>query len=109
MDSMTAESEFARLADDLEDAGVVKGRMFGADTLLHDGKLIACLKNGLEGFKLGETTDEFAAARTLPGASLFAPAGEGRPPFKGWVAFSAEHADVWLDLAQQALSLRHHA
>jgi hypothetical protein len=101
----SAKSEFDTIAERLAGGGVSTGRMFGADTLLHGGTLIACLKGDLLGFKLGADPAALEAALALPGASLFDPNATGSP-FRGWVALPVEQSALWPDLAEQALTIK---
>lgn len=84
--------------------GVVAGRMFGTDTVLLDGELVACARHGRVGFRLraGEQLD---AALELPGAGEFDPFGTGNP-FREWVSLPLQPGDALDELLSLAVALR---
>jgi hypothetical protein len=101
---MTAESVFDELAAELEPAGAVLGKMFGARGITFKKKAFVCLTSHHQlVFKLGAGTDAHAAALSVPGAELWDPSGMGRP-FKDWVAVPATDAESLAPLAEAALS-----
>lgn len=92
---VTEDEHFDDIADDLAGYGVSAGKMFGARALVLDGKAVACLKGSVFAVKLGAGSAAHQAAMALPEATLFDPAGKGRP-FKDWVALPASQAKHWL-------------
>ncbi len=64
--------------------GAVRGKMFGADALLLNGKAVVCAKRDMLGFKLGNGTDAHSAALTLPGAELLTRQVSIDPSEIGW-------------------------
>jgi hypothetical protein len=101
--SPAALGAFNALAADVENAGVTVGKMFGATSLMVEGKAIGCLHGDGVAFKLGRDSAGHAAALTLPGAALFDPSGMNRP-FKDWVVVPLGSAGQWLELADAALA-----
>jgi hypothetical protein len=76
-------------------------KMFGMPCLKNEnGKAFAGFYQEAMVFKLGGA--EHTRALALPGARLFDPM-QGRP-MKAWVEVPAAHAELWLELAQQALA-----
>ena len=76
-------------------------KMFGMPCLKNEhGKAFAGFYQEAMVFKLGGAAHPRALA--LPGARLFDPM-QGRP-MKAWVEVPAAHAELWLELAQQALA-----
>lgn len=84
-------------------AGVVAGRMFGAEALMLNGKAIACAKRDMVGFKLGDGTPAHSTALALPGAELFEPSGSHRP-FRDWVVVPLATPEAHSALFAQALA-----
>lgn len=103
--SEDAEREFARLADELLDAGVPveRGMMMGRPILKLGGTMFAALSHDAVGFKLGASTPEHAAALEIEGADLFDPGLSGRS-FKDWVAVPLDRSDLWPETADAALA-----
>ncbi|UDY34684.1 hypothetical protein [Dermatobacter hominis] len=96
---------FDRLAETFGDV-LTRGQMMGRPCLfLADGgrrRMLACLDAEVLGVRLGRTTDAFADALALPGASVFSP-GSGRKQFKDWVGLPAVASERWEPLVAQAL------
>ncbi|MCU1481019.1 MAG: hypothetical protein JWQ19_1805 [Subtercola sp.] len=104
MNFMTAESDFASIADDLAPAGVVLGQMFGAKALYFNGKALGCLlRSNNAVFKLGRASAAHAEALTIAGATLFYPGG-GTKAFKDWVEVPEAQSPHWPELAEAALN-----
>ncbi|WP_163507395.1 hypothetical protein [Fodinicola acaciae] len=99
---MTEDEHFEDIADDLAGYGVSTGKMFGARALMLDGKAVACLKGGMFAVKLGAGSPAHASAMAIPEATLFDPAGKGRP-FKDWVALPVTQSKHWLTVAESAV------
>jgi len=85
-----------------------RGQMMGRPCLfLATGdrrRMLACLDAEVLGVRLGRTSDAFADAMAVPGATVFSP-GAGRRGFADWVALpAAEHA-CWEHHVTAALAL----
>ncbi len=78
---------------------IVSRKMFGLPSLMIAGKPFAALNGEEMVFKLSGEALERALA--LEGAEPFDPMG-GRP-MKAWVQVPPEHAELWPDLAEEAL------
>ncbi len=100
--SAAAVSAFEGLGAELAAAGVVMGKMFGANSLMLNKKALACLNGDKVVFKLGRDTAEHARALELPGAVLFDPSGMKRP-FKDWVEVPFSSNEEWPAFAEAAL------
>ena len=102
--TMTAETEFVSIADDLAPAGVVLGHMFGARALYFNGKALGCLlRSDNAVFKLGRASTAHADALLIPDARLFYPGG-GTRAFKDWVEVPQNQSAHWPELAESALN-----
>jgi hypothetical protein len=103
---MEAEARYEEIADDLaaRNDDVTLGQMMGMPAIKRGGKMIGGFsRDGAMVFKLsGEAARE--AALQLDGAQLFDPSGGRRAPMKEWVVVPATYADLWPDLAEQALT-----
>lgn len=77
---------------------VVGRKMFGVPSLMVGRKPFASLNGEDMVFKLSGEALERALA--LPGAEPFTPMGR---PMKAWVQVPPEHAELWPDLAEEAL------
>src|SRR6266850_3204373 len=103
---MDPRARYDELADDLaaQNDDVELGQMMGMPAIKRGGKMVCGFSKdeGAMVFKLpDETVRERATA--LDGAHLFDPSGGRRAPMKEWVVVSAAYADLWADLANQAL------
>ncbi|WP_327139846.1 hypothetical protein [Nocardia sp. NBC_01327] len=100
---MTPQEDFARVAAQLADFGVVVSTVFGKPAYKDvNGKAFACLfRDGLA-CRLVSGTEEHTAALAFPGAALFDPSDRHRP-MKDWVVIP--HADTahWVTYAEAAL------
>jgi hypothetical protein len=99
-------ARYDELADDLaaQNDDVELGQMMGMPAIKRGGKMVCGFSKdeGAMVFKLpDETVRERAVA--LDGAHLFDPSGGRRAPMREWVVVSAAYAELWPDLAQQAL------
>ena len=101
--SHPGEDAFARIATSLQAEGVAVLRMFGRPALTIDGKIFACLSDGVFGVKLRSDPDAYAAAMQRPGAEAFTPGAKTRQ-FGGWVGFPEAQEDAWLPMARIALA-----
>src|SRR2546426_12636777 len=105
---MEPRARYDELADDLaaQHDDVELGQMMGMPAIKRSGKMIGGYSND-EGAMVFKLPDEAAreTALALDGAHLFDPSGGRRAPMKEWVVVSAAYADLWPDLAQQALKL----
>ena len=103
---MDPRARYDEIADDLaaRNDDVELGQMMGMPAIKRAGKMIAGFSRD-EGAMVFKLPDEAARERTvaLDGAHLFDPSGGRRAPMKEWVAVSAAYADLWPDLADQAL------
>lgn len=97
------EAAFTQIYEKLGPAGVARARMFGRSTLTIDGKIFACLSEGIFGAKLRSDRDAYDTAMQMPGAHPFSPATKGRA-FGGWVGFPVEQESAWLPMARTALA-----
>jgi hypothetical protein len=93
---------FEDVVEELSPRGVTAGRMFGARSMMLDGKAVACLTHGLLAVKLGRDEPEHAAALALEGAEVWEPGGQGKP-FHDWVALPPEQVDEWSQFAGAAV------
>jgi hypothetical protein len=103
----TTSAAFAELAasfDEVLDPGQMMGRpcLF----LVTQGRrqMLACLDAEVLGVRLGRTTDAFAEAMAVPGATVFSP-GAGRRAFADWVALPATEHAGWEHHVAAALAL----
>jgi hypothetical protein len=85
---------FEDVVEELSPRGVTAGRMFGARSMMLNGKAVACLTHGMLAVKLGRDDPEHAAAVALEGAEVWEPGGQGKP-FHDWVALPPELVDQW--------------
>lgn len=97
--SEQAVAEYDAVADALEAAGVVRGKMFGMPCLKIGKKVVAGMFGDAMTFKLPPAPREKALA--LPGAEPFDP-GMGRP-MKEWVVIPLAQSAVWPGYAAEAL------
>jgi hypothetical protein len=99
-------ARYDELADDLaaQHDDVELGQMMGMPAIKRGGKMVCGFSKdeGAMVFKLPEQAVR-ERATALDGAHLFDPSGGRRAPMKEWVVVSAAYADLWLDLALQAL------
>ncbi|MGA9103024.1 hypothetical protein [Aeromicrobium sp.] len=93
---------FEDVVEELSPRGVTAGRMFGARSMMLNGKAVACLTHGMLAVKLGRDEPEHAAALALEGAEVWEPGGQGKP-FHDWVALPPEQVDEWSRLAGAAV------
>jgi hypothetical protein len=93
---------FEEAVEELRQRGVSAGKMFGARSMMLDGKAVACLTHGVFAVKLGRDEPEHAAALALEGAEVWEPGGKGRP-FHDWVALPFERSDDWMHFAEAAV------
>lgn len=99
--SDATQGAYDRIADHLAlEAGSKAGQMMGMPTLFSGGKAFAGLFGDAMVFKLDSQAR--ALALGLPGATLFDPAGVGRP-MKAWVQVPLSYAAEWPRLAARAL------
>ncbi|WP_368498425.1 hypothetical protein [Herbiconiux sp. A18JL235] len=101
--SQQALEVFDRVAAELGDTAIERGRMMGRPILKLSGTMFACLNGELIGLKLGAGTPEHSGALALPGAELFDPGGAKRP-FKDWVSIPVDLADDCVTFAGFALA-----
>ena len=103
---MDPRARYDELADDLaaQHDDVELGQMMGMPAIKHGGKMVAGFSKdeGAMVFKLPDPAVRERAA-ALDGAHLFDPSGGRRAPMKEWVVVSAAYAELWPDLAAQAL------
>jgi hypothetical protein len=103
---MDAQARYDEIADDLaaRNDDVTLGQMMGMPAIKRGGKMIGGFARG-EGAMVFKLPDETAreAALALDGARLFDPSGGKRAPMREWVVVPAAHADLWPELAEQAL------
>lgn len=92
--------QYEAVVSELEAYAATASKMFGMPCIKIGGKAFAGYLDGAMVFKL--QGDDHAHALALDGAHLFDPTGQGRA-MKEWVVVPAKHADVWLELGQQAL------
>ncbi len=98
---MDAEALFDQIAADLVPRGASLGAMFGARSLMYEGKAVATVKGGRIAAKLGAGST--AHTQALAVGTLFDPSGKGRP-FKDWVAFEGQQEpDLVAGFVQAAL------
>lgn len=90
-----------RVAAELGDPAIERGRMMGRPILKHRGTMFACLNGELLALKLGEGTPQLAAALAVPGAELFDPGSVNRP-FKAWATIPITAAEHWIPFAADA-------
>ncbi len=81
-------------------AGVTTGQIFGKACIKTHGKALAAFFQGDIALKLAG--DDHRAALALDGAQLWDPSGKHRP-MKEWVQIPFACAQLWPDLAAQAL------
>jgi hypothetical protein len=93
---------FEDAVEELRPRGVSAGKMFGARSMMLEGKAVACLTHGMLAVKLGREEPEHAAALALDGAQVWEPGGKGRP-FHDWVALPVERSDDWGHFAEAAV------
>ncbi|GAA2234614.1 hypothetical protein N1031_09720 [Herbiconiux moechotypicola] len=94
---------FDRVAAELGDPAITRGRMMGRPILSRAGTMFACLNGESIGLKLGAGTPEHSGALAVPGAELFDPGGAKRP-FKDWVSLPVDSGDEWVPFAVFALA-----
>lgn len=93
---------FEDVVEELSPRGVTAGRMFGARSMMLNGKAVACLTHGMLAVKLGRDDPEHAGALALDGAEVWEPGGKGRP-FHDWVALPAEQVSEWGRFVESAV------
>ncbi|MGC4106297.1 MAG: TfoX/Sxy family protein [Thermomicrobiales bacterium] len=101
--SPEAEDAFTRIYDALLPDGIERTQMFGRPALTIDGKIFACLSEGVFGVKLRTDPDAYNAAMQELGSQPFTPGAKGRT-FGGWVGFDTAHENAWLPMARIALA-----
>jgi len=104
---MDPRARYDEIADDLaaRNDDVELSQMMGMPAIKRGGKMV-CGFSRDEGAMVFKLPDEAVRERAvaLDGAHLFDPSGGRRAPMKEWVVVSAAYADLWPDLAQQALT-----
>ncbi|HLQ62903.1 MAG TPA: hypothetical protein VK131_13670 [Candidatus Acidoferrales bacterium] len=97
----SAQAAYDEIAAQITDGHrVVAAKMFGMPTLKVGGKAFAGLFRDSMTFKLAPA--DLEAARRLPGAGIFDPAGMGRP-MREWVRIGLQDRTHWRSLAEKAL------
>jgi hypothetical protein len=99
-----AQPEFDELAASLAADGATRSQMMGRPMLSVGGKMFACLDGPVLGVKLGRSSEEYAEALDLPGASVFSP-GQSKRNFLDWVALPLDAIDDWERFARVAMEL----
>ncbi len=105
---MDPRARYDQLADDLaaQHHDIELGQMMGMPAIKRGGKMV-CGFSKDEGAMVFKLPDKAVRERAtaLDGAHLFDPSGGRRAPMKEWVVVSAAYADLWPDLALQAIKL----
>jgi len=99
---MTGVADFDDLAATVAGSGARRAHMMGRPMLTIDGRMFACLDDGMLGLRLGAGTPAHVDALSLPGAALFSPGNRGRT-FRDWVGIPVSAARHWEGFAIAAM------